>query len=154
MPEIAKETTWLPKRGGPDGSDPILIRRGAGVGYAIHYTHRLEELYGDDSREYGPERWEDNRLVKIGWGYLPFSGGPRVCLGSEFIRSWHSQALMMNMCAEDFALMEASCMIIKIMQALPKLKLPSSTPINPFGKEKQNFTVFLYPGDGCKAMLR
>ncbi|KAL9007147.1 MAG: hypothetical protein Q9188_000081 [Gyalolechia gomerana] len=125
---ITKETTWLPKGGGPDGSDPILIRKGAGVGYAIHYTHRLEELYGDDSKEYGPERWEDDRLVNIGRDYLPFS--------------------------EDFALMEASCMIIKIVQAFPKLRLLSRTPIESLGKEKQNFTVFLYPGDGCKATLR
>lgn len=48
--------------------------------------HRLKKLYGDDSESFRPERWDpavENAvdLRKIGWGYLPFNGGPRVCLG-------------------------------------------------------------------------
>lgn len=81
---IAKKTTWIPRGGGPDGQSPVLIRKGAGVGYAVYYMHRLKHLYGADANQFRPERWEDGKLADIGWGYLPFSGGPRLCLGSEF----------------------------------------------------------------------
>ena len=45
--------------------------------------HRRKDLYGEDAREYRPERWEDMDVAQMGWAYLPFHGGPRLCLGSE-----------------------------------------------------------------------
>lgn len=77
------KTTILPRGGGPDGLSPVLIRRGMGIGYSIYHMHRRRDLYGDDAALFRPERWEDGKLANIGWGYLPFNGGPRTCLGSE-----------------------------------------------------------------------
>jgi cytochrome P450 len=50
--------------------------------------HRLPELYGEDAEEFRPERWEEDLPLlrnqnDAQWGYLPFNGGPRVCLGSK-----------------------------------------------------------------------
>lgn len=50
--------------------------------------HRRKDLYGEDAEDFRPERWnEDLPLyrddVNAAWGFLPFSGGPRVCLGRE-----------------------------------------------------------------------
>lgn len=84
---IAQKTTWLPRGGGPDGDAPLLVRRGVGVGFLAYYLHRRKDLYGDDADEFRPERWEGPELANIGWGYMPFHGGPRLCLGSEFHRS-------------------------------------------------------------------
>ena len=81
---IAKKTTWVPRGGGPDGQSPVLIRKGAGIGYAVYYMHRMKQLYGEDANDFRPDRWENGKLANIGWGYLPFSGGPRLCLGSKF----------------------------------------------------------------------
>lgn len=81
---IAQRTTWLPRGGGPDGDAPLLVRQGMGVGFLPYYLHRRRDLYGDDAHEFRPERWEEPKLANIGWGYIPFHGGPRICLGSEF----------------------------------------------------------------------
>ena len=43
--------------------------------------HRRKDLFGEDAEEYRPERWETTRA---GWEYLPFNGGPRICVGQQF----------------------------------------------------------------------
>lgn len=80
---IANKPTYLPRGGGPNGEAPLLVRRGVGVGFVPYYLHRRKELYGADAHDFRPERWEGPELANIGWGYLPFHGGPRLCLGSE-----------------------------------------------------------------------
>ena len=80
---VASRTTLLPSGGGPDGRSPVLIRRGTGVGYSVYHMHRQKYLYGEDAVEFRPERWEGPELDKIGWGFMPFHGGPRLCLGSK-----------------------------------------------------------------------
>lgn len=81
---IATRTTHLPRGGGPIGQDPVLIPQGVGVGFVPYYLHRRRDLYGADAHDFRPERWEGPELANIGWGYVPFHGGPRLCLGSEF----------------------------------------------------------------------
>jgi len=51
--------------------------------------HRRPDLYGMDAELFRPERWDDempknNNPTNAKWGYLPFHGGPRICLGREF----------------------------------------------------------------------
>jgi cytochrome P450 len=84
----ALEATTLPIGGGPDGTKPLMIRKGEAVGYSVYVMHRLKKLYGEDADSFRPERWDpdvDNAvdLKNIGWGYLPFNGGPRICLGRK-----------------------------------------------------------------------
>lgn len=43
--------------------------------------HRSTTIYGDDAEVFSPERWSDGKAR--GWGYLPFNGGPRICIGRE-----------------------------------------------------------------------
>jgi cytochrome P450 len=80
---VAVRTTTLPSGGGPDGTAPVLIRKGMGVGVSTYHMHRRKDLYGPDANEFRPERWEGSELDHIGWGFLPFHGGPRTCLGRE-----------------------------------------------------------------------
>jgi cytochrome P450 len=65
------------------------------VGYSVYSMHRREDLYGPDADEFKPERWE---TLRIGWGYLPFNGGPRICVGQQF------------------ALTEAGYTVVRVMQ--------------------------------------
>jgi len=86
---VALRTTTLPTGGGPNGSAPVLVRRGEAVAYSVYSLHRQVHLYGRDSEDFRPERWDDKDLplkkckTDELWGYLPFNGGPRVCLGRK-----------------------------------------------------------------------
>lgn len=83
---FCKQTTALPRGGGTDGRSPISVREGTAVAYSVYYMQRREDIYGSDARAFRPERWEGPELADIRWGYLPFNGGPRLCLGSK--SSW------------------------------------------------------------------
>lgn len=43
--------------------------------------HRRKDLWGEDAREFNPERWLTRRPQ---WEYIPFNGGPRICIGQQF----------------------------------------------------------------------
>jgi cytochrome P450 len=77
----ALRDTYLPLGGGPDGQSPIFVQKGQNITFDIYSMHRRADIYGDDVDEFKPERWE---TIKPGWGYLPFGGGPRICIGQQF----------------------------------------------------------------------
>ena len=83
----AVKLTTLPVGGGPDGKSPVLVRPGEGVGYSVYAMHRRKDIYGEDADQFRPERWEGDALKDVGWAYLPFNGGPRLCLGRKFTGS-------------------------------------------------------------------
>ena len=84
----AKRTTVLPTGGGPDRTAPVLIPKGSTVAYAVYAMHRRPDLYGMDAELFRPERWDEDMPMRrdktnAAWGYLPFNGGPRICLGRK-----------------------------------------------------------------------
>ncbi|KAJ5324527.1 cytochrome P450 [Penicillium atrosanguineum] len=79
--KMAIRDTVLPRGGGPDGDAPILIEKGNWIIYTVYAMHRRKDLFGEDADEFRPERWVKNEFT---WQYLPFNGGPRVCLGQQY----------------------------------------------------------------------
>lgn len=93
---VAVKRTTIPHGGGADKQSPIVLEKGQVVVYSVYAMHRRPEVYGDDAEEFNPERWE---TLKMGaWDYLPFNGGPRICLGQQY------------------ALVEASYALIRLLQ--------------------------------------
>ena len=87
MRQSCKDTV-LPVGGGPDGKAPIFVRKGEAVSYCVYAMQRRKDIYGEDANEFRPDRWDPNErngrdLRHINWAYLPFNGGPRVCLGRK-----------------------------------------------------------------------
>jgi cytochrome P450 len=85
----ALRTTCLPTGGGKYRSAPVLVPKGCAVAYSVYSLHRRTDLYGDDAEDFRPERWQENLGLfrdetTTRWGYLPFNGGPRQCLGSKW----------------------------------------------------------------------
>jgi cytochrome P450 len=81
----ADKDTILPRGGRPDESQPILVPKGTKVNYTIHVMQRNERYWGDTATKFYPERWDDQ--IPHTWDYLPFNGGPRMCLGQQFART-------------------------------------------------------------------
>ena len=79
----AFEDVVIPVGGGPDGKSPLLVRENMPVAYSVYHMHRRRDIYGEDALCFRPERWEGSELAEVKWAYLPFEGGPRVCLGSK-----------------------------------------------------------------------
>jgi cytochrome P450 len=80
--EALRDTT-LPTGGGPDQAEPIFVPQGTQVGYQIFSMHRRKDVYGEDADQFVPERWTE-RDLRPGWAFLPFNGGPRICIGQQF----------------------------------------------------------------------
>ncbi|OLN92281.1 Cytochrome P450 52A4 [Colletotrichum chlorophyti] len=81
----ALTTTTLPGRnGGPD----IAVVEGDSVVYSTLAMQRRRDLYPEvtetfaDPAIYSPERWEVWQPKP--WHYVPFNGGPRICVGQNF----------------------------------------------------------------------
>lgn len=132
----ALKTTTLPVGGGEDGKAPVLVRRGEAVGYSVYVMHRRKDIYGEDAEEFRPERWEGDALKDIGYAYLPFNGGPRLCLG------------------QDFALLEASYTIVRILQVFPEIGLSEEEAKVGVGKERQALTLVVASAEGCVVELK
>lgn len=97
----ASRDTTLPRGGGPDGSQPVYVRKGQGVAYQSHVLHRRKDIWGPDADVFDPDRWTDR---KVGWEYIPFNGGPRICLGQQF------------------ALTEAGYVLVRLLQRFDEIE--------------------------------
>ncbi|GJM84860.1 hypothetical protein PR202_ga00571 [Eleusine coracana subsp. coracana] len=67
----------------PDGT---VLKKGTKVIYAMYAMGRMESIWGEDCREYKPERWlRDGRFMsESAYKFTAFNGGPRLCLGKDF----------------------------------------------------------------------
>ncbi|KAH6716445.1 cytochrome P450 alkane hydroxylase [Leptodontidium sp. MPI-SDFR-AT-0119] len=133
-------TTILPTGGGPDRKSPVLVPKGTAVAYSVYTMHRRPDLYGIDAELFRPERWDEDMPLNhdetnAKWGYLPFNGGPRICLGM------------------DFALVEAAYTIVRIVQRFPIIKLPAGEKVELTGVEKQRITLVMSIAEGCNIEL-
>ncbi|KAF7854577.1 hypothetical protein EAF04_010386 [Stromatinia cepivora] len=101
---FSRRDTVLPLGGGPDRTSPIFIPKGSAVAWSTYTMHRRTDIFGPDAEEFRPERWAPEEGLRPGWGYLPFNGGPRICVGQQF------------------ALAEASYTIIRLLQEFERIE--------------------------------
>ncbi|KAJ7758386.1 cytochrome P450 [Mycena metata] len=97
------------------GDKPIYIPPGTMIPYGPIAMHRRKDLWGPDALAFDPERFIDERLHKYlvpnPFIFLPFNGGPRICLGQQF------------------AYQEASFILIRLLQSFSRVSLaPSAQP--------------------------
>ncbi|RAL68638.1 hypothetical protein DID88_007350 [Monilinia fructigena] len=78
---VASRDTVLPRGGGPDQKSPVMVKKGSIVLWSSYVLHRRKDIYGEDADQFRPERWEK---LRVGWEYIAFGGGPRICIGQQF----------------------------------------------------------------------
>jgi cytochrome P450 len=66
-----------------DVVDGVPIRAGSTVVVSPYLTHRIEWLWPEPER-FDPERFGPDAPDRHPFAYIPFCGGPHVCLGSHF----------------------------------------------------------------------
>ena len=52
------------------------------VGYFPFLMQRRKDMFGPDVEVFNPSRW--STWIPEPWTYIPFNGGPRICLGQNF----------------------------------------------------------------------
>lgn len=97
------------------------------MSYSPYSMHRRKDYYGPDAEEFRPERWE---TLRPGWEYLPFNGGPRICLGQQY------------------ALTEAGYVTLRIVQEFEKMESRDER-----GEWQESLTLTLCSHNGCKVAL-
>lgn len=85
---LALKDTTLPHGGGPNGDQPIGVPKGTPIGYSTLIMQRREDIYPSvhsgfaPHTDYEPDRWDG--WTPKSWTYIPFNGGPRICVGQQF----------------------------------------------------------------------
>jgi cytochrome P450 len=90
---LALKDTTLPTGGGPDGLSPIGILKDTPIGYSTLVMQRRPDLTPSQPSptnpsaqisvlDFVPERWQTWQPKP--WNYIPFNGGPRICIGQQF----------------------------------------------------------------------
>ncbi|KAJ5890059.1 Cytochrome P450 E-class CYP52 [Penicillium tannophilum] len=117
----ATRDTTIPRGGGPDGESPVYIRKGDSVAYSTFVMQRRKDIWGPDADEFKPERFASR---KAGWEYLPFNGGPRICIGQQF------------------ALTEAGYVLVRLLQRFDQIE-----DVNPDQPIRYGVTLTMCPAD-------
>lgn len=127
----ALRATTLPRGGGPDGRAPVGVREGTRVIYSTLLLQRDKRHYdterGLDPALWLPQRWVEGWQPKP-WFFIPFNGGPRICIGQQF------------------AMIEMAYTVVRILQAFETV-----TAVPPAGEDHVRdptleFEVTLSPG--------
>lgn len=93
---------------------------------------RSRKLWGGDSDKFKPERWEGR---KSGWEYLPFNGGPRICIGQQY------------------ALTSSAYAVIRILQKFEGIELVGEWPTST-RSVRHNSTLTCNTEEGVRVRLR
>ncbi|KAI4200693.1 MAG: hypothetical protein LQ348_001732 [Seirophora lacunosa] len=153
----------LPVGGGPDLKSPVYVAKGEGIAYSVYSMHRRPDFYGTDAELFRPERWNEDLPmnkdpINAKWGYLPFNGGPRICLGSEYISKNHSLEITavhssFPSTTVDFGLNEAAYTVVRLIQRFSTIQLPPDGKVEIVGVEKQTMTLVLSITEGCNVEI-
>ena len=108
---VAVRDTVLPVGGGPDQMSPVFVPKGTPVVLGTWAVNHHPDIWGDDCREFKPERWIGRRPI---WEFVPFFGGPRMCPAQQQIYT-HTIYLLIRL-TRRFARMQNCDPVLEYVQ--------------------------------------
>jgi hypothetical protein len=142
---MALKDTTLPNGGGKNGDQPIGILKDDRIAYLTLTMQRRADLLPAPSPTFAPvdifspERWDS--WYPKSWSYIPFNGGPRICVGQQF------------------ALTEMGYTVVRVLQKFERIEnlmLPEGEGIGKRGKKPwgegpcMKAEIVLQPGEGVQ----
>jgi len=106
----------------------MLVPSGTIVDYNVYALHRREDIYGPDCNEFKPERWV---TLRAAWEYLPFSGGPRLCLGRKLGCSYFMKHMLFLTATPDtdqLAITEVAYTTVRLLQEFKSVESRDPEP--------------------------
>ncbi|KAK7743683.1 hypothetical protein SLS62_010515 [Diatrype stigma] len=148
---LALRDTLLPTGGGPNGDQPVPVLKDTSIAYSTIAMQRRADLYPSSSAplsdekaaaagaaatmsgpdDFDPGRWYHWQPKP--WQYVPFNGGPRICIGQQF------------------ALTEMGYVLTRMMQKFERVE--SFMHEVDGGHPTLKAEIVLQPGDGVKVAL-
>lgn len=134
---LALKDTTLPRGGGADGTQPVAVLKNTPIAYSTLVMQRRRDLYPAVSEKFPdpavfcPDRWYTWQPKN--WNYIPFNGGPRICIGQQF------------------ALTEMTYVLTRMFQRFERVEsfMHDVDGGNPTLKSE----IVIQPGDGVKVAL-
>ncbi|GAB2231003.1 hypothetical protein Droror1_Dr00027287 [Drosera rotundifolia] len=106
----------------------LYLPKGTFLSLLVLVAHQDNQLWGDDAKEFKPERFSEGILnaSKGNKSFFPFGWGPRICLGENFAMVEAKLALAMILQCFSFRL---SSTYIHAPQTAPLLQPKFGAPI-------------------------
>ncbi|KAK7000190.1 cytochrome P450 [Favolaschia claudopus] len=136
------------------GSPPLFVPAGTRCGFSTILMHRRTDLWGPDALQFDPERFLDERLHKYltpnPFIFVPFNGGPRICLGQQF--AYHEASFFLVRLLQTFSAISLD-LYAQPLDARPPAKWKMDKKMVQTGwtphekiRPRSHLTMFVYGG--------
>eukprot|EP00005_Dracoamoeba_jomungandri_P000565 CAMPEP_0174254112 /NCGR_PEP_ID=MMETSP0439-20130205/3464_1 /TAXON_ID=0 /ORGANISM="Stereomyxa ramosa, Strain Chinc5" /LENGTH=392 /DNA_ID=CAMNT_0015335529 /DNA_START=378 /DNA_END=1556 /DNA_ORIENTATION=+ len=126
---------------------------GMWIQFSAYTTHRMKDFWGEDAESFVPERWlaKDFKKNLKSCQFMPFLGGPRICLGEKM--ATYEAKLLLTRILQRFSLSlcpghPVSHRLALVMPAKYGMKMNVSTR-----KPSMKFTKSMQPTEKVEMMV-